>query len=308
MKKINPRISCAFLYSISKYGYPPQPGNMASYIKEMADLGFKTIEIEGIGEEGINVLYSLRHEIKETLQKYDLALPIFCTVLPKLCSPDATLSEAAMKSFRKGCELSSFLGAKAVLDNGPLIPYNFPKDMPIHRHYSEDVVNKTDFPAGFKWNKYHINLINTMRKACEIAAEYGQDYYLHPCVGSLTDTTSSYLLLAEELKCPNLKFVFDTSNLHYMRENLVFDILRLDKQLDYIHISDSFGTKIEHQPLANGKGNIEWDLLFKALKDINFKGYFAIDVGGDESNVDKIDEAYMQTANFIQQKIEEYEI
>lgn len=308
MKKINPRISCAFLYSISKYGYPPQPDNMVHYIKEMADLGFKTIEIEGIGEEGINVLYTLRHQIKEALQEYDLDLPVFCTVLPKLCSPNAILSDEAMESFRKGCELSAFLGAKAVLDNGPLIPYNFPKNMPIHRHYSEDVVNKVGFPIGFKWNKYHESLISTMRRACGIAAEYGQDYYLHPCVGSLTDTTNSYLLLADELKCPNLKFVFDTSNLHYMRENLVLDILRLGKQLDYIHISDSFGTRIEHQPLADGKGDIEWDLLFKALKDINFKGYFAIDVGGDESKVDNIDEAYVKTADFIQQKIEENEI
>ena len=43
-------ITCAFLYSITRYGYPPDAEHMVTYVHEMADLGFQSIELEGIGE------------------------------------------------------------------------------------------------------------------------------------------------------------------------------------------------------------------------------------------------------------------
>ena len=42
-------ITCAFLYSITRYGYPPDAEHMVTYVHEMADLGFQSIELEGIG-------------------------------------------------------------------------------------------------------------------------------------------------------------------------------------------------------------------------------------------------------------------
>lgn len=308
MEKINEHIACAFLYSISKYGYPPPPEDMVKYIDEMASLGFNAIEIEGIEENGIDTLYAAKAQVKKALVDNAVALPVFCTVLPKLCSPDVALSRKAMNSFRKGCELAAYFGAHGVLDNGPLVPYDFPKDMSVHRHYSEDVVSKVGFGSGFSWTEYHDKLLELMAEACSIAKEFGQDYYMHPCVGSLTDSTNSYLLLKKELGCPNLKFVLDTSNLHYMRENLAFDVLKMANELDYIHVSDSFGARIEHQPLNYGKGDIDWDSFFGALKRIGYKGILAIDVGGDESGIANIDDAYLKTAEFLQEKIKEYEI
>lgn len=308
MKKIDKRISCAFLYSISKYGYPPPPEGMATYIDEMASLGFQTIEIEGIEERGIDVLYAAKTKIKDALSRNTVSLPVFCTVLPRLCSPDAVLSLKAMECFRKGCELAAFFGARGVLDNGPLVPYDFPKDMPVHRHYSEDVVSRVGFRREFNWSKYHDTLLELMTEACRTAGEFGLDYYMHPCLGALTGSTDSYLLLKKELGCRNLKFTLDTSNLHYMRENLTFDVLKLAGELDYIHVSDSFGTRIEHQPLGCGKGNIDWESFFKVLKRVDYKGILAIDVGGDESGVTDIDGAYLATAGFLQKKINDYEI
>lgn len=51
--------------------------------------------------------------------------------------------------------------------------------------------------------------------------------------------------------------------------------------MDYIHISDSYGQRIEHQ--AAGNGTIDWDLFFGTLKQIGFSGELSIDVGGDEA-------------------------
>lgn len=56
-------ITCAFLYSITRYGYPPDAEHMVTYVHEMADLGFQSIELEGIGEAHLKTVYKHRKEI-----------------------------------------------------------------------------------------------------------------------------------------------------------------------------------------------------------------------------------------------------
>ena len=305
-KSINEHITCAFLYSITRYGYPPEAKKMSKYIHEMADLGFRSVEIEGIGEEHLKTVYRDRHEIKKTLEEREVQLPVFCTVLPGLASPHAETARKNLELFRMGCELAAFFGAKGVLDNGPLVPYEFPENMPIHRHYSPEVLPSVSLAATLSWEAYRDFLIKQMDAACEVAAGFGLNYYLHPCLGSLTDTTDSYLLLKRQVNRPNLKFNFDTANLYYMRENLSLGLLKLGKELDYIHLSDNSGLRIEHQPLGNG--HIDWNLFFSTLKQIGFAGELSIDVGGDESHIANIDEAYLKTAYSLEEKISAYEM
>lgn len=305
-KSFNKHITCAFLYSITRYGYPPEAKKMSKYIHEMADLGFRSVEIEGIGEEHLKTVYRDRHEIKKTLEEREVQLPVFCTVLPGLASPHAETARKNLELFRTGCELAAFFGAKGVLDNGPLVPYEFPENMPIHRHYSPEVLRNISLPATLSWEAYRDFLIKQMDAACEVAAGFGLNYYLHPCLGSLTDTTDSYLLLKRQVNRPNLKFNFDTANLFYMRENLSLGLLKLGKELDYIHLSDNSGLRIEHQALGNG--HIDWNLFFRTLKQIGFTGQLSIDVGGDESHIANIDEAYLKTAYSLEEKISAYEM
>ena len=139
-------ITCAFLYSITRYGYPPDAEHMVTYIHEMADLGFQSIELEGIGEAHLKTVYKYRKEIKQALEDRGVVLPVFCTVLPGIASPHEEIAQKNLDLFKIGCELGAYLGAKGVLDNGPLVPYEFPADMPIHRHYSPDVLRNVCLP------------------------------------------------------------------------------------------------------------------------------------------------------------------
>lgn len=305
-KSFNKHITCAFLYPITRYGYPPEAKNMSRHIHEMADLGFRSVEIEGIGEEHLKTVYRNRHEIKKTLEEREVQLPVFCTVLPGLASPHMGTARKSMELFRIGCELAVFFGAKGILDNGPLVPYKFPENMSIHRHYSPEVLRNISLPENLSWSAYRDFLIKQMDDACEVAAGVGLNYYLHPCLGSLTDTTDGYLLLKKLVNRSNLKFNFDTANLYYMRENLALGLLKLGNELDYIHISDNSGVRLEHQALGNG--NIDWHLFFKTLKQTGFTGHLSIDVGGDESHIANLDEAYLQTAYLLEEKISAYEI
>jgi sugar phosphate isomerase/epimerase len=295
------KITCAYLYPITKYGYPPDISKTIEHIDEMASMGFTSIELEAIGEENIDYMYQHYPLISEKLAAYNCTIPVLCVVLPQLSSVDTSRESKSLELFEKGCVIAKGLGAKAVLDNGPLLPMEYPADAPIQRHYTKENLSQVGLPAGFVWDEYWNELTNTFHKACAIAAKYNLSYHLHPCEGSLITGTESFINFSEAVKANNLLFNLDTANQFYFKDNLPLCLLRLSGKINYIHISDNRSHRVEH--LVPGDGNIYWDNFFSALREINFKGNFAIDVGGAESNIADIKEAYIRSANWLTEKL-----
>lgn len=118
-------ITCAFLYSITRYGYPPDAEHMVTYVHEMADLGFQSIELEGIGEAHLKTVYKHRKEIKQALEDRGLALPVFCTVLPGIASPQGEIAQKSLDLFKTGCELGAYFGAGGYWITALLFLMNF---------------------------------------------------------------------------------------------------------------------------------------------------------------------------------------
>ncbi|MCB0850616.1 MAG: sugar phosphate isomerase/epimerase, partial [Bacteroidetes bacterium] len=146
----------------------------------MKNLGFQSIELEGIRETHLLQIYDQRFAIKEKLDQWQLQVPYFCAVLPGLGSADAEVREKQLDLFRTGCEIAQIFGAKGILDNGPLPPYIFPEDIPVVRHYETDVLKLATLPENLDWKTYWKNLLLTFQKACDIAAEYHLTYQIHP--------------------------------------------------------------------------------------------------------------------------------
>ncbi|PZR26615.1 MAG: xylose isomerase [Citrobacter freundii] len=306
MEPLSRRITCAYLYPITLYGYPPDIRQTVDHIREMAEMGFSSIELEGIGAGNIAYLYHHQDEIGEALHKYDLALPVLCLVLPQLGSTDASLRRKSLELFEMGCKVAQKLGAAGVLDNGPLQPFEYPVDAPIQRHYTDELLNQLQLPAGFEWKAFQQDICQTFKKACDIAAAHHLVYHLHPCEGSLITTADSFINFANDVNKPNLFFNMDTANQFFFRDNLPLSLLRLADKISYIHISDNRGSKVEH--LAAGDGSIHWDSFFAALKAVNYQGDFGIDVGGAESGIEDLREAYLRSASWLQDQLNKYSL
>lgn len=302
----NKRITCCYLYIITQHGYPPPAANTIAYIEQMKQLGFTSIELEGIREEHLMEVYAQRHHIKETLEKHSLDVPYYCAVLPGLGSADATERQKNLKLFRKGCETAAALGSLGILDNAPLPPYRFPAEIPVVRHYEEDMILSAGLPPELNWNQYWNGLITTYREACDIAAEYNLTYQMHPAAGVLSATTDAFLYFQQAVGRANLRFNLDTANQFFLKDNLVLSLLRLADHIDYIHLSDNRGQHVEH--LVPGDGSIQWDLFFQTLAQIGFRGHLGIDVGGAESNVGDIHEAYQRSAQWLTEKINTHQL
>jgi len=306
MEPLSRRITCAYLYSITLYGYPPDIRKTVDHIREMADMGFRSVELEGIGDGNITYLYHHQDEIAEALQKYNCSIPVLCLVLPQLGSTDASKRRKSLELFEMGCKVARKLGAEGVLDNGPLLPFEYPADAPIQRHYTDEHLNQLQLPAGFEWRSFQQELSRTFSRACDIAADHQLAYHLHPCEGSLITSADSFINFANEVNKPNLFFNMDTANQFFFRDNLPLSVLRLAEKISYIHVSDNRGDRVEH--LATGDGSIHWNNFFAALKAVNYQGSFGIDVGGAETGIDNIREAYLRSASWLQEQIEKYSL
>jgi sugar phosphate isomerase/epimerase len=297
----NDRIVSCYLYVITKYGYPPPAKDSRKYLEEMKTLGFKSVELEGIREEHLSEMYQIRDDVAAWKSELDLDIPIFCIVLPGISSPIESERNEALALFEKGCDVAATIGAKGVLDNAPLPPYRFPDDIPIVRHYDEDVLRSAAVPDDLQWSVYWEQLVDTYRQACDIAAARNLTYQMHPCLGVLSATTDAFLYFCDAVKRDNLRFNLDTANQFMMQDNLAFSLIRLKGLVDYIHVSDNPGDRVEH--LEPGKGAINWDVFFETVDRIGYDGHFGVDVGGHESRVDDLDQAYRDTAKWLDEKI-----
>lgn len=297
MEAIHRDIVACYLYTITRHGYPPKAGDALQHLDEFSKLGFTSIELEGIREEHLEGMYEQRLRLRARADELQLQVPVFCIVLPGLSSAGRAEREQNLERFQKGCEVASTLGSRAVLDNAPLPPWKFPDSIPLARHYDEDVLAGATIPDNLNWESYWEGLTETFREACDIAAKFQLSFHLHPCYGALVNSTDAYELFAGAVKRDNLKFNLDTANQFFMKDNLFLSLLRLKDHIDYIHVSDNRGSKVEH--LALGEGKIRWNSFFETLDRIGYKGMFGIDVGGAESEVNDLDAAYLDAAKWI---------
>lgn len=297
---IDGSIVCAYLYIITKYGYPPPAENTIQYLGQMKALGFQSVELEGIRREHLLDIFNRREDIADAIKQLGLQVPYFCVVLPGLASADSGKRRDNLRLFDKGCQIAAKLGARGVLDNAPLPPYVFPDHIPIVRHFDEEVLQSAQFPADLSWSAYWKELIATYQAACDIAAGYGLTYQLHPCLGVLAATTDGFLYLRDAVKRDNLRFNLDTANQFVLKDNLALSLRRLAGSIDYIHLSDNSGLHVEH--LAPETGAIQWNTFFDTLDVIGFNGQIGLDIGGAESNVGDIDEAYKTSAQWLAQR------
>ncbi len=294
------KIVCAYLYVITKYGYPPAASQTELHLEEMSALGFTSVELEGIRETHLLEVYERRHAIQQKIKALNLKVPYFCVVLPGLSSLDEAERQRQLGLFEKGCEIAQMFGAVGVLDNAPLPPYQFPDDIPVVRHYGEDVISSAFLPKDISWDKFWDMLTDTYRTACDIAARYGLTYNMHPALGLLSSTTDGYLHFHDAVKRDNLRFNLDTANQFFVHDNLALSLRRLKDHIDYIHISDNRGTKIEHLPV--GEGKIRWDIFLETLEHINFNGHIGLDIGGSETEISDLNQGYLDTANWLKEK------
>lgn len=288
------KLSCCWLYAISKYGYPPSIDNVFKALKEMADMGFEYVELEGVREENLKEVYNNRERIKNYCKDLGVKIINFCPIIPDIVSLDEEKRRKAKDLYMLAIELAKYFDCETIQTDSYTPPLEFVGEAPYKESISYGKQYKIKIDPNFNWEKLWDVLVDSFRFASEEAKSAGLKFCLEPRVGEIISNTDAILRLMDHVKSDNFGAVLDTGHQNAQKEILPLSIEKLGDRIFYLHVSDNDGKVNEHLPL--GKGNIDWEGVFLALKKHNYQGYVAIDIG----NVPEIEKAYIESKRFLE--------
>ena len=130
------KISCCWLYAITKYGYPPSLPNTFQALKNMKALGFEYVELEGVRRENLMAVYEQRHELKKLCDGEGLKVVNFCPVLPDSVSLDRKVREEYWDLFERALEIAQFFHCYTIQGDSFTPPLRFRGDSPYKESIS----------------------------------------------------------------------------------------------------------------------------------------------------------------------------
>lgn len=117
------KISCCWMYVISKYGFPPRLQNIFKGIREMSNLGFKYIEMEAFGRDNLYEIMNNRDELLKLCNESKVKIANFAILLPEVFSMDNSTKKNSLDLFEKGVETAKYLGSDFVWIDSFMPPY-----------------------------------------------------------------------------------------------------------------------------------------------------------------------------------------
>ncbi len=86
----------------------------------------------------------------------------------------------------------------------------------------------------------------------------------------VTSCTDELIQLVDDINHPNCKIMFDTFHANIEEKNIGDAIRKANDRISFIQLS-------ENDRSTPGKGNVDWDGVFGAIKDINYDGWLSIE-------------------------------
>lgn len=292
------KISCCWLYAISKYGYPPSLKDTYRALKEMATLGFTNVELEGVREENLQAVYQERKDLKGHCDELGLKIVNFCPVLPTLVHPEKAQRVHALDLFKLAVEAATFFGCETIQSDSFTPPLQFIGEAPYKDAVKFGQRFQVKIDPAFRWNHLWDWLVDSIGACADEAERANLKFCLEPRVGEIISNTDALLRLMDAVDAENFGAVLDTGHLHAQKEILPLSVEKLGGRIHYLHVSDNDGQINQH--LALGRGTVDWDGVFLALKKHGFAGFVAVDVGG----VPDVDDQYRESKLFLEKLAE----
>ena len=296
------KISCCWLYAITKYGYPPSLPDTYKVLGEMKALGFEHVELEGVRRDNLMAVYEQRHELKKFCDGAGLKVINFCPVLPDSVSPDKKKRKESLELFKRGIEIANLFKCHTIQGDSYTPPLKFKGDSPYKEGISYDKHFAVEIDPKFKWERQWDAMVETFSFMAREAKKAKLKFCIEPRVGEMLSNTDAILRMMDHVGSDNLGAVFDTAHLNAQKEILALSVEKLGKRIFFVHAADNDGRVNDH--VATGRGTVDWDGVFQGLKKHKFSGYLAIDVG----MVPDIDVQYRESFEFLKNKAAQYKV
>jgi len=297
------KIVCCWLYAISKYGYPPSIPDTFRVLEEMAALGFRYVEVEGVGPANLRAVADSRRQLKRHCDDLGLRVVNFCPILPGAVSLDSAIRRQTLDLFKLGVEVAGDLGCELVQVDSFTPPLTFIGETPYKEAIRHGQQYRVQVDPAFRWDALWEGLVDSTRQFATIARGANLRLCMEPRVGEIISNTDAMLRLMDAVRDDNFLAVLDTGHQHAQKEILPLSVEKLGSRIAYLHVSDNDGTTNEHREL--GQGTVDWEGVFTALKKHAFEGYVGIDIGSVEGKLEDFDGLYRRSVAFLQKLYEQ---
>lgn len=295
MEVVVVKIGSTWGYVITKYGYPPSVPDIIKGLRETKALGFDSMEIEGLGKDNLLAVYAVRKELKDVCDQEGLYINNFSPILPNLASMDSALRAEARDLYKRAIEIASFFGCSTLLGDSFPPPLKFRGDVPYKKAMNYGGHFAVEVDTAFRWDRQWDVLVESCSFCAEEAGKAGLLFCIEPRVGEMLSNTDSLLRMIDAVPHKSFGAVLDAAHLYAQKEILPLSVEKLGKRIFSVHVADNDGKTNEH--LAPGRGTVDWDGLFQALKKHGYSGYFAVDV----LMVPDLEEQYRESLVFLKE-------
>jgi sugar phosphate isomerase/epimerase len=294
------KISCCWLYAITKYGYPPSLDDTFRALGDMKALGFENVELEGVRRENLMAVYEKRHELKKFCDGEGLRVANFCPVLPGSVSLNHKERKESWELFKRAIEVAKLFDCATIQGASFTPPLKFRGDAAYKESISFGKHFAVEVDPKFRWQRQWDAMVESFRFMTKEAKKAKLKFCVEPRVGELLSNTDALLRMMDAVGDENFGAVLDTAHLNAQKEILALSVEKLGKRIFYVHAADNDGKVNDH--VAAGRGTVDWDGVFQGLKKHKFSGYLAIDVG----MVPDLDAQYRESFEFLKKKAAQY--
>lgn len=295
-----------WLYAITKYRYVPNLQEILSAVDDAEKLGFRYMELEGVGPQLYTVADN-RSLIKKKCEEKGVKIIDFVPVLPDLMSTDGERRRKALKDFRIGCEVASYFDTKLTQVDTFHLPIHIeaPYDITQDFKFAYQAPSlKVDADFNF-WDYFNNVLVSSIDECNDMAKEHELKLCIEPRTWENVSNTWALELLMREVESDNLGAVLDVAHLSAQKMNIVQCIEMLGSRIFYVHASDNDYLTEDH--LEVGTGMVDWKSMLKALKKHAFTDYIGIDIGGKPEFKPSLDSMYVNSKTYLGKVMEKLE-
>ena len=282
------KLSITYLYTIFRYGYPPQAGDDFKALADIETMGFHYLEMEALGPEHADGVWKRRADLKKALNDHGIHVHNFCGVDPDLVSLDDQRRRAAYERFKRVAELAAFFEAETLhlASYAPPVEYLGRSPYALGETYAFGDTYRMRIPDGFDFDRVWNTLVESCQQTADIAAQHGKTIIMEPRVGEIVCSVDSMIRLIDHVDRPNFRANFDTGHFSAQRENVPLALAKLRGRFANIHVSDNDPANTDHLPI--GEGVIDWPEFMRVLKSQGYNGYLGLDLGNRPTLVDDL--------------------
>ena len=261
-------------------------------ITKIGELGFDGFELIAFSKEELLENYSITR-ISQLVKKYEslgLILSEFVidsSALQGFARMDKIHKEDAIETFEIVTSVARDLGTKLVnfVPNWPYglsAPHQY---LPLYIHPAIHGAMNTagptwrfDLPQKFDWQEVWENYLDSLASCSKIAATKGVKIALEGHPQTILSNSDSFLRLFDKYDIPELGVNLDVAvSAAIFREYPALSIHKLGNKIFHVHARDTDGSL--NYSLPAGSGILDWPMIFKSLRKVEFDGFVSIELG-----------------------------